>query len=328
MTSLFTKMWLLIGLCVPFLMNAQDVSLPHVQSQYLYQAKNSGAAILHIAYQNQTAQLHSPEGLIEFSQTNITKLLEDPKRTDTPVQNLLAASVRLHAPANLPISYINDLFFWLRIGGCNTLYLAVVEDMQPDAIQYLSIPIAPFALDDNVYKDVETAQKVHPNTSFLDAKFDWKWYFEQIKTQPIAYVPHLIQPLKLEERQIVFQEQLVNPMVLSTLLQTALAQHYQNSYNKATPKQYWSLLIEVKTAAKYQDFVMVMCSIVEGYHLYWEELAFAKYQQTYLELAPEKRWEVQQAAPFLPLYYDNLQAQALATLDKSTPTLWAELKGN
>ncbi|MFK7797588.1 MAG: hypothetical protein AB8E82_09050 [Aureispira sp.] len=326
MTALFTQMWLLIGLCVPFFMCAQDVSLPHVQSQYLYQAKNSGAPILRIAYEDQKVQLHSTQGRIDFSQENMTQLLEDHKRTHNPIRNLLAASVRLHAPANLPISYINDLFFWLRIGGCNTLYLAVIEDMQPTEIQYLRIPIAPFTLYDEIYKDVEAAQKVHPNTSFLDAKFDWEWYFEQIKTQPIAYVPSLIHPLSVEKRQVVFQEQLVNPMVLSTLLQTALAQHYQNSYNKATPKQYWSLLIEVEAAVQYQDFIAVMGSIVEGYHLYWEELAFAKYQQTYLELEPEKRWEVQQAAPFLPLYYDNLQAQELAPLYELTPALWAELK--
>ena len=319
-------MWLLIGLCVPFFIYAQDVNLPHIQSQYLYQAKNNSAPILRIAYTNQTVKLHSTEGLIDFSQANITKLLEDHKRTNMPVSNLLAASVRLYAPANLPISYINDLFFWLRIGGCMTLYLGVIEDMQPSEIQYLSIPIAPFTLDNKIYKDLAAAQEAHPNTSFLDAKFDWKWYFEQIKTQPIAYLPSLIQSLHLEERQVVFQEQLVNPMVLSTLLQTALAKHYQNSYTQATPKQYWSLLIEVAPTAKYQDFVAVMGSIVEGYHLYWEELAFAKYQQTYLELEPEKRWEVQQAAPFLPLYYDSLQVQKLALLHELTPILWAKLK--
>ncbi|MGH1335034.1 MAG: hypothetical protein ACRBFS_02825 [Aureispira sp.] len=326
MTSLFTQTWLLIGLCFPLLVGAQDINLPRVQSQYLYQAENGSAPILRLSYEQEQVQLQSPDGLLAFSQENITQLLADHKRTHTPERRLLSAAVRLQAPDNLPISYLNDLFFWLRIGGCKTLYFAVIDEMQPSDVQYLSIPIAPFVFNKKVYPDVAAAQKIHPQTSFLQASFEWDWYFEQIKGQPIAYVPSLIHPVLLEEGQVLFQEQRINPMVFSTLIQTALAEHYQNSYKKASPNQYWNLLIRVGDNANYQDFISLMSSILEGYHVYWEELAFAKYQQTYLDLEPAVRWEIQQAAPLLPLYYDALQAQELAPLQKLTPTLWSELE--
>lgn len=326
MTSLFTQVWLLLGLCLPFWGIAQAINLPSIQSQYLYQATNKGAPILRIAYQEGKAQLHSPEGLVAFSQENLTTLLADHHRTHSPARKLLAAAVRLQAPANLPIHYLNDLFFWLRIGGCNTLYLGVIEASQTNTVQYLSLPIAPFIFDEKIYKDVAAAQKVHPNTSFLDASFDWNWYFEQIKNQPIAYVPSLVHPVVWVANQVSFQEELVNPMLLSTLIQTTLAQHYQNSYQKASPNQYWSILISLEDKANYQDFASLLSFILEGYHLYWEELAFAKYQKTYLELEPAERWEVQQAAPLLPLYYDKLQAQEIGPLYELTPALWSELR--
>ena len=208
MTSLFTQVWLLLGLCLPFWGIAQAINLPSIQSQYLYQATNKGAPILKIAYQEGKAQLHSPEGLVAFSQENLTTLLADHHRTHSPARKLLAAAVRLQAPANLPIHYLNDLFFWLRIGGCNTLYLGVIEASQTNTVQYLSLPIAPFIFDEKIYKDVAAAQKVHPNTSFLDASFDWNWYFEQIKNQPIAYVPSLVHPVVWVANQVSFQEEL------------------------------------------------------------------------------------------------------------------------
>lgn len=321
-----TRTWFLIGCCLPLLLNAQDIDLPRIQSQYLYQAPNNSAPILTIHYDQNQAQLHSPNGLIALSQENITQLLADDKRTQPPTKRLLSAAVRLHAPANLPIRYFNDLFFWLRIGGCNTLSIGIIEESQPNQTKYLSIPIAPFTLNKKIYKDIAAAQQVHPNTSFLDVPFSWDWYFEQIKTQAIAYVPSRLTPLTLKEGQVLFQEQPVNPMLLSTLIQTTLAKQYGNSYNKATPNRYWSLIVNLENTAHYQDFVTIMGAIVEGYHLYWEELAFAKYQQTYLELEPTVRWEVQQTAPLLPLYYDILQTQALSSLYKQNPVLWSELE--
>ena len=79
MTSLFTRAWILIGLCFPLWVGAQDINLPRVQSQYLYQAKNGSAPILRISYEQEQVQLHHSEGLIAFSQENITQLLADHK---------------------------------------------------------------------------------------------------------------------------------------------------------------------------------------------------------------------------------------------------------
>lgn len=326
MIVLFTRMCLFIGCCWPLLVGAQELNLPRVQSQYLYQSESQSAPMLRISYQEDKPQLHSPEGLIEFSQENITQLLADHKRTHSPARRLLAAGVRLQAPANLPINYLNDLFFWLRIGGCTTIYIAVIEEMQPQEVQYLSMPIAPFILNGKIYKDLAAAQKTHPNTSFLDAKFDWNWYFEALKTKPIAYVPSTMKTLVQKEGQVFFKEQRINPMVLSTLVQTTLAEQYNNSYEIAQPANYWSLLISLDATTTYQDFVSLMGSVLEGYHLYWEDLVFAKYQNTYMELEAAARWEVQQAAPLLPLYYDALQAQELMPLYELTPALWSELE--
>jgi hypothetical protein len=302
------------------------LELPRVQSQYLHQAENTNAPILRLHYEQGNVQLHSPEGLLEFSQENVTKLLVDVQRTHSPARRLLAANVRLQAPAQLPISYLNDLFFWLRIGGCTRLYLAAQAPFQPNQTPYLSIPIAPFPLNGKIYDNVAAAQKVHPNTSFLDARFDWDWYFEELDKKPIAYVPSFLETVTLQEGQILFREQQVNPMVFSTMVQGALAQQYGSSYEKATPKAYWSLLVQLEEKATYQEFITLMESILEGYHLYWEDLAFAKHQKTYLELEPAVRWEVQQAAPLLPLYYDALQAAELAPLYELTPALWSELE--
>ncbi len=170
------------------------------------------------------------------------------------------------------------------------------------------------------------AQKAHPATSFLDARFDQNWYFEQLRKQPVAYVPSQMNTVQLEGGQVLFKEQRVNPMVFSAMIQMALSEHYENSYEKAAPKAYWSLLLQLEERASYQDFIALTSSILEGYHLYWEDLAFAKYQKTYLELEPEMRWEVQQAAPLLPLYYDALQAAELPALYELTPSLWSELE--
>lgn len=326
MTFLFTPMWLLLGLCLSFCVQAQEINLPQVQSQYLYQATNQGAPILKITYEEGKAQFYSSEGAVAFSQENLTQLLADHQRTHSPARRLLAAAVRLQAPADLPIQYFNDLFFWLRIGGCTTLYLGVVEKFKPEEVKYLSIPIAPFVFDEKIYEEVAAAQKVHPNTSFLSASFDWNWYFEEIKNQPTAYVPSIINPVVLDKGNMSFGKEMVNPQLLSILVQNYLALQYKNSYKKATPDQYSSILLNLDEQATYQDFASITNYVLEGYHVYWEELAFGKYQKTYLELEPAERWEVQQAAPLLILYYDELQAQEVSSLYELTPALWSEIR--
>lgn len=320
------------------IINAQTTQLPNISSQYLTQGNDYGAVILNIRYtENKSVWVFDGKEL-DFTQQNLYQFL-DVKFEKLDKATIQQSNLKLEAPTDIPIHYLQDVYVWVQIYGNKTLHLAMYESMDPDKKQYLPLDILPFTAlkeacehygvsTESSNSAVETFATIHPNTELLGIKKKVALSFAQNPVRPKSYIPQNILHIGLKENnEVIFKERQVNPMVLGSLIQSELAANYNNSYEKANPKQYLWLNLKMSKNVTYQQYAEVLVVLQEAFHLYWEELAFNKFQKTYLELNVQERWSIQQASPKLIAQYDAIELRYIEDkLTSETPQTWLELK--
>jgi hypothetical protein len=320
------------------MIKAQATSLPNISSQYLTQGNDYGAVVLNIQYtDNKSAWVLDGE-TIDFTQKNLYQFL------DAQFEKLDAAAIqqsnlKLEAPTDMPIHYLQDAYVWIQIYGNKNLHLAMYESMEPDKKQYLPLGILPFkplkeacehyvTTTESSGSAVETFTAIHPNTEQLGLEKKVDLTLAKNPVRPEDYIPQNILHIELNENnEVIFKGRKVNPMVLGSLIQSELATNYNNSYEKAKPKQYLWLNLKMNKEVTYQQYAEVLVALQEAFHLYWEELSFNKFQKPYLDLDVQERWSIQQASPKLIAQYDAIELQYIEEkLTSETPQTWSELK--
>jgi len=317
---------------------AQTSQLPNISSQYLTQGNDYGAVLLTIRYTENKSLWVLDGKEVDFTQQNLYQFLNAKftKLDDAAIQQ---SNLKLEAPSNIPIHYLQDVYLWVQIYGNKNLHLAMHESMEPDKKQYLPLSILPFtALEKactyyalstkGTSSALETFLKIHPNTEALTAEKKAVENLKEKTVRPEAYIPQHILHIELKENnEIFFKGRQVNPMVLGSLIQSALAINYNNSYEKAKPQQYLWLNLKMHPNVPYQQYAEVLVALQEAFHLYWEELAFNKFQQPYLDLDAVERWSIQEASPKLIAQYDAIELLFIEEkLASKTPQTWLELK--
>jgi hypothetical protein len=72
-----------------------------------------------------------------------------------------------------------------------------------------------------------------------------------------------------------------------------------------------------------------LIAVQEGFCLYWDELAFNKYEKSYIELSIEEKFYIQQTSPMLITQYDAIQRSYIdknCQEEKNKNKTWADLK--
>lgn len=305
---------LLLATAFPLFSGAQSstVSLPQISSQYLTQVRDGGARVLVVGYTDDQAYLHSSDGNQPFTQTNLLDILADPKQNpEAPLP-----IVRIEVARSLPLHYWHTLYFWLQISGYTELHFTVLETGTQKK-GYIAVPIAPFFYPEQAYATalearsnrtltpLQLAQQVHPHTNHLTSIQDPAQRLHLLRTTKLAYIPQHLRSITLQaDGEVVFQGQAIDPMMLSALLQSELATHYQNSYQQAAPQTRLWMDLQTNSKANIQHYAQLLSAVSEAYHLYWEELAFNQHQKTYPEISLQERATLQEAAPMLSLEYD------------------------
>lgn len=305
---------LLLAVAFPFFSQAQPspVDLPQISSQYLTQVRDGGARVVIIGYMDDQAYLHSPAGRQPFTQASLLNILADPKQD--PVAPL--PIVRVEVERSLPLHYWHTLYFWLQISGYTELHFTVLETSTQKK-GYIAVPIAPFFYPKQAYATaleargnhtltpLQLAQQVHPHTNNLTSIQDPAQRLRLLHKTKLAYIPQHLRLLTLQaDGKVVFQGQVIDPMMLSALLQSELATHYQSSYQRAAPQTRLWMDLQTDSKANIQHYAQLLSAVSEAYHLYWEELAFNQHQKTYPEISLQERATLRQAAPLLSLEYD------------------------
>lgn len=320
------------------IIKAQTIPLPNISSQYLTQGNDYGAIVLNIQYVDNKSTWVLAGQTLDFTQKNLYQFLDAQfeKLDEATIQQ---SNLKLEAPTDMPIRYLQDAYVWLQIYGNKSLHLAMYESMEPDKKQYLPLDILPFAhLEEacayytvatkSSQSAIEAFTKFHPNTEQLvhDKKIDLS--LSQNNVRPEHYIPQNIVHIELKENnEVIFKERQVNPMVLGALIQSELAANYKNNYEKANPKQYLWLNLKMSKDLTYQQYVEVLVALQEAFHLYWEELAFNKFQKAYLDLDVQQRWLIQQACPKLIAQYDPIELLYIEEkLASETPQTWLDSK--
>lgn len=317
---------------------AQTTQLPNISSQYLTQGNDYGAVVLTIRYTDHKSVWVFDGKALDFTQQNLYQFLNTKfeQLDDAAIQQ---HNLKLEAPTDLPIHYLQDVYLWVQIYGNKNMHLAMYESMEPDKKQYLPLNILAFppleeacvyyAASSNLAASaLETFATIHPNTAALVREKKATVALKKNPVRPEDYIPQNILHLELRENnEIFFIGRQVNPMVLAALIQSALATNYNNSYEKADPKHYLWLNLKMHPDVSYQQYAEVLVALQEAFHLYWEELAFNKFQKTYLDLAVDERWLIQQASPKLIAQYDAIELLFMEEkLVSKTPKTWLELK--
>jgi hypothetical protein len=320
------------------IIKAQTIQLPNISSQYLTQGNDYGAVILKIQYADNESNWFLDGKNVAFTQQNLYQFLDAQfeKLDDATIQQ---SNLKLEAPTDIPIHYLQDVYLWIQIYGNKTLHLAMYESMEPNKKQYLSLDILPFtplkeacehyALSTKTtHSALETFSSVHPNTALLIADKKVDLGLNQKPVRPEHYIPQNILHIELKkDNEIIFKGRKVNPMVLGSLIQSELATNYNNSYEKAKAKQYLWLNLKMNEDITYQQYAEVLVALQEAFQLYWEELSFNKFQKPYLDLDVQERWSIQQASPKLISQYDAIELRYIEEkLSSDTPQTWSELK--
>jgi biopolymer transport protein ExbD len=320
------------------IIKAQATQLPNISSQYLTQGNDYGAVVLTIRYTDNKSTWFLDGKALDFTQQNLYQFLDAQfeKLDDAAIQQ---SNLKLEAPTDMPIHYLQDAYVWIQIYGNKSLHLAMYESMEPDKKQYLSLDILPFTYLEAAAKHYATATgssnsaveivgSIHPNTERLDAEKKVDLSLTQKTVRPEHYIPQNILHIELKEnKEVIFKGRQVNPMVLGSLIQSELVVNYNNNYAKANPKQYLWLNLKMNKNVTYQQYAEVLVALQEAFHLYWEELAFNKFQKAYLDLDVQQRWSIQQASPKLIAQYDVIELLYIVEkLASETPKTWFELK--
>jgi len=316
---------------------AQSTELPNISSQYLTQGNDYSALTLTIQYADKKASWFVNGKTSDFSQTNLYALLDEQFKKANP-EVAKQSNVKLEAPANMPIHYLQDAYAWVQIYGVKSVHLALYESMEPNKKQYLAIDVVPFpkleeaclyfaANTRGSSTAIATFSQFHPNTERIGNSANPALGIAGSKVKPTDYIPKKMLHIDLREDEILFKGRPTNPMVLASLIQSELAQNYNNSYDKASPSNYLWLNIRMNKNVSYQAYAEILVALEEAFQLYWEELSFNKYQNAYLELDAQQKWNIQQSSPRLITQYDPIKLMYIEEkLSKDAAQKWSDLK--
>lgn len=319
-------------------LKAQTVPLPNISSQYLTQGNDYGAILLNIQYTDHKSSWVLDGNTVDFTQQNLYAFLDKKfeKLEDAEIQQ---SNLKLEAPNDIPIHYLQDVYAWVQIYGNKSLHLAMYESMEPNKKQYLPLDVLPFTHLEEACQHyststrgsnsaLETFSLLHPNTEQLSVEKKANLGLTPEKARPEHYIPQNILHIDLRKNnEVIFKGRQANLMVLGSLIQGELAKNYGNSYEKAAPKQYLWINLKMNKDVTYQQYAEVLVALQEAFHLYWEELSFNKFQKAYLDLDVQQRWAIQQASPKLITQYDPIKLLYIEEkLSSDTPQTWFELK--
>jgi len=161
-----------------FILKAQTTSLPNISSQYLTQGNDYGAVVLNIQYTDSKSAWVLDGKTFDFTQQNLYQFLDAQfKKLDAAA--IQQSNLKLEAPTDMPIHYLQDAYVWIQVYGNHSLHLAMYESMAPNKKQFLSLDILPFTHLEEACKHyatstnsssstIETFATIHPNTEHLD----------------------------------------------------------------------------------------------------------------------------------------------------------------
>lgn len=325
---LFSSLWLSIGF-------AQ--SLPNISSQYLTQGNDYGAIPLAIEYKDNKASWVLDGKSADFTQQNLYQHL-DAKFAKLEPAVAQQSNLKLEAPAEIPMHYLQDVYAWVQIYGNNSIHLAMYESMSPDKKQYLPIDVLPFTRLEEACQHyasntrgsstaIAAFAQIHPNTERLTTDKKTNLSIAGKASRPEHYIPQNILHIDVREDEILFKGRTANPLVLGSLVQAELAKNYGNSYDKAAPGKFLWINIRMNRDISYQQYAEVLVALQEAFHLYWEELSFNKFQKAYLELDVQQKWNIQESCPKLISQYDIIELMYIQEkLAGDSPKKWSDLK--
>lgn len=316
---------------------AQELVIPKITSQYLGQENDPSGILLTIQYQDQKAFWDLEGTRLDFTQKNLYQYLDKQFEGQTR-EAIQQKNIKLEATKDMPVSYLQDTYAWLQIYGNEKLHLAIYESMVPNQKQYINLDILPFtqlekACDyyattiEGGHTAIGAFSLIHQNTDYLTTEKQLNTSLDVNKTYPKYYIPQNILHVEvLSDNQILFKGRPANPMVLASLIQAELVANYNNNYDKASPQQYLWLNLNMNQRVSYQQYTTVLVALQEAFHLYWEELAFNKFQKSYLELDIQQRWTIQQTSPPLIAQYNALELLYIQDkLSGGEPKKWSDL---
>lgn len=316
---------------------SQSIELPTISSQYLTQGNDYGAALIRIHYQSGSPEMQLGKERQALNQKNLYTYL-DMRYTKLDKTQIGQENVKVEAPEHLPVHFLQDIYAWIQIYGCKSIHLALYESMDPSKVRYLPLDVLAFppleaactyhAQQSKVSSTaIATLNKIHPNTTQISTERSEKWSVEARDIRPIHYIPQQIIDIKIDNNDVVVYEgQTINTMVLGSMIQNKLMEHYKSSHQKASPDQYLWLNLDLQSKVSYQQYAEVLLALQEAFHLYWEELAYNKYQNAYMELDVQQQWNIRQAAPKLIAQFSKVQRLYLNDkLSKGNPRIWSDL---
>ncbi len=319
-------MFKFLSLCFVFIfwssaVIAQTVNVPTVSSQY-FNLKNDNSAIkIYIQYEasaNKATILWEGKAL-DFSQTtwqqcraNQTQKLKHELANQVPVQ--------VHAPKDMPAALLLDLYSWVQLSGNKYLHLVGREGSQ---MHYISLPVMPFRKQEAAYMAfakgdgkaaLAAANKLHPNTTTIKSEQTEEVLAlaearKKIK-RASEYIPTELHYVFVQaDGTLKYKGDVVNPMVLGSMIQGDLAAAYEGATTEAAARNYHWIQLQLFPKVSYQDYLTALVALQEGFYLYWDELAFTNYEKSYLELESLKAVHLQGTSPMLITQYDVAQVQ-------------------
>lgn len=315
----------------------QSIELPSISSQYLTQGNDYGAVRIQLLYQSGQVNLQLGEESVSFTQKNLYLYL-DKRYATLEKERIRQENIKIEAPKQLPVHYLGDVYTWIQIYGCKNIHFALYEEMDLSKIKYLPLDVLIFPpmeaacryyaqKNKTTHTAIATLNELHPQTKQFQDDSSAAFKIDPKEVRPIHYIPQHMVPISIKENSIVeYNGQPVNTMVLGSMIQNKLMEHYGSSHQKAQPDEFLWLYLQFDKNIRYQQYVEVLLALQEAFHLYWEDLAYNKYQNAYLELDVQQQWNIRQAAPKLICQYDSVQLLYLKDkLSTGSPTIWTDL---
>ena len=302
----------------------QSIELPSISSQYLTQGNDYGAARIRLSYQSNQVNMQLGDEIVLFTQKNLYQYL-DKRYATLKKERIQQENIKIEAPKQLPVHYLSDVYTWIQIYGCKNIHFALYEEMDLDNIKYLPLDVLVFPpmeaacfyyaqKNKTAQTAIGTLNEMHPQTKLLQTDISKTLKINAKEVRPIHYVPRNMVPILIKENRVVeYNGQQINTMVLGSMIQNKLIEHYGSSHQKAKPEAFLWLYLEV------------LLALQEAFHLYWEDLAYNKYQNAYLELDVQQQWNIRQAAPKLICQYDIVQLLYVRDkLSEGSPKVWTD----
>ena len=151
--------------------------MPNISSQYLTQGNDYGAIPLAIEYKDNKANWLLDGKSADFTQQNLYQHLDEKlAKLDPAVAQ--QSNLKLEAPAEIPVHYLQDVYSWVQIYGNKSIHLAMYESMSPNQKQYLPIDVLPFTVLEEACQHYASNTRgsstaiaafahIHPNTERL-----------------------------------------------------------------------------------------------------------------------------------------------------------------